>query len=232
MNNKIDLLFKSTLANHQIVPGEKAWSAIEGKLVKKNNHYLWIKLAAGLVVGALLVTYWTKPTPRNINNHLLADEAPAKASTPGVLQENKENTIIPIQENTPATPPKKQVANTKPDNKTDDLLAVVEMETSHEAITAITALPEEKTTEDNMPAHPQSGAHQSMVLVYTLPPVKPTPDLAEEKYDQHKVEKHNNLKKIWELAGDLRTGESNLNSVRQTKNEILAFHFIKNEKSN
>ncbi len=233
MSNKVDLLFKRTLENHRIEPGKNTWNAIEGKLVKKNKSYPWIRLAASFVLGALLITFWTKPTPRNMNPNSLTVEAHGKVNAVDDLHENRENTVIKTSDTAKAVSSKKYFTYTKSDIKTADLLAVNEKEIYNEIITLTTTpLSEEKPTESNMPVHHQPGTNQSIVLVYTLPTIKPTADQPEERYDNHKIEKPNNLKKIWELAGDLRTGESNLNSVRQTKNEILAFHFMKNEKNN
>lgn len=236
MNDKIDLFFKRTLENHRITPGVNTWSAIEGKLVKKNKNFLWVRLAASVVLCALLVLFWTKPTHRQTNSGALATHVPAEINSSDEPQENKESATTKTHEVSqplPSLQHKMASHPTSPNQIAEPLTLPAKKMEFNKEMTMSTSIIEEKSIFDDVEVEDQqSGAIQSIVLVYTLPSIQPKADSRKIEGYPHKIEKHNNLKKVLELAGDLRTGESNLNSVRQTKNEILAFQFMKNEKNN
>jgi hypothetical protein len=55
--NRIDELFKTKLANHQVAPSADAWQRVEAGLVKKNSAWVW-RLAAAFVLFGLLSGAW------------------------------------------------------------------------------------------------------------------------------------------------------------------------------
>ena len=237
MNNKVDLLFKRTLENHRIAPGEKAWNAIEGRLLKKNKNYLWVRVAASLLLCALLVVFWTKPTHQKTASNTLAVNGPEATMADTEQKEVKENTVN--ETDGPTQPmPKRQPRQEHLYQKINSQ-SVVAADLSGEKLTSNELKPQVSMPVAEKPAFDEAQINkqypnigQSMVLVYSLPAIEPKADKPDARVETPKTEKHNNLKKVLELASDLRTGESNLNSVRQTKNEILAFNFMKNEKNN
>src|SRR6185436_16482282 len=70
--NTVDNLFKEMLAEHGLPPSGSSWEKLKAALdnkdksAKKNKALLWLRIAAVLVVGSVLVAIsveWRKPAP-------------------------------------------------------------------------------------------------------------------------------------------------------------------------
>ena len=54
--NKLDELFKEKLSDYSVAPSAGAWQKIEPHLSKKNETMVWVRWAAVLLLGGLLLS--------------------------------------------------------------------------------------------------------------------------------------------------------------------------------
>ena len=71
----------------------------------------------------------------------------------------------------------------------------------------------------------KSDVPKPVVIEYTLASIKiPNTETNDELYA---TAKKTGIKKVLEIAGEVRSGEGSISSLRQAKNELFAFNFIK-----
>jgi hypothetical protein len=87
MKAPIDKLFREKLAAHSLEAPPMAWEKIESNLPKKSASFLWLKIAASLV---LLITAGMLLWPREQQTQLLADHTKPTEKAIGNKQSEKE----------------------------------------------------------------------------------------------------------------------------------------------
>lgn len=233
MNNSIDSFFREKLEEHSVAPDASAWSRIEGGLSKKNKAVVWLRAAAALALIAMGTWLFY-----NVSSTTESTEAVAEANT-----EVKTNEIVQPKQEEPV--PNQLPVVTEKSNK-EQRVARVNKQTT----TAPEIKPEEQTelptlslTEelnvtlaDNIVIEESEitdvvieEKREPIVIVYELKDIaKRKPDINLEDLPERK----NGLKKVWEIASDVRNGDSPIVALRQAKEEILALNFKKDDKKN
>jgi hypothetical protein len=255
MNQQPDKFFRDKLENYQQPAPPRAWDKIEAELEKKTHKGLWWKIAASLLLTALVsYTVWigmTKP------------DATQTAVT------TKPETEKPVQkEPSPASPTAESTTPAiSPPVKKDPASAGVALESKRNHTTPAphkTKLPrqtEKKEAPESADIPPGEPAYTndvvSSVAVETSSPQTSAPVVAEtsvpnagpkkivltitaaesEKYlDKVALaeatsdeKKPSTFQKLLKKADDLKNNQDPFGELRQRKNEILALNF-KNEK--
>lgn len=227
MNNLIDSLFKKKLEAHSIDPGSNSWSRVASNLPKKNKSIIWFRAAAVLLLAGIASVIWfysnnQTPTSDSIAQTEKIDPAKKEAS--------------PIQKSEPqqfitSNPPlnKKQrdepiiIKKVKP--TVDDPSIPIDIQ--NESMTEVTLT---ETPEELQPEEFVAAVTKPIVIVYELKNInKKTPAQFEEDAIP---EKKNGLRKVLDVANDMRTSENPFSELRQAKEEIFAFNFKKETKNN
>jgi hypothetical protein len=222
--NRIDELFKTKLANHQVPPSADAWQRVEAGLVKKNSVWVW-RLAAAFVLFGLLSGVWYLWSANT-------ETQPELVHQPDTPQ--KENNIVPVQ---PEEQKQNLVAETKTNNqrkqKANSKAVVIENEKESKVEVITTTVEEQKVvlteTEVTLAENKTEAAsiRKPIVIEFTLEtiPVKVSEPVAIASADDDK----SGLQKILEKARDFKSGESELGSLRDAKNELFALDFRKDK---
>ncbi|GHM98763.1 hypothetical protein WSM22_02530 [Cytophagales bacterium WSM2-2] len=225
--DQLDQLFKGKLEDHTISPSEDAWVKVEAGLSKKNNVVLWRWAAAILLTGALITIIYQ--SQKNENTAPALTKKSIEKEKPGVAPEPKKI------ESTPAiaqTPRKIQsiekrveqnsfVSVNKEIQKTETV-AVVEDQNKkliQENSNPIQEKVEEKIKGDATVKREVASKRQKPIkLEFTLE------DLSEEKVAA--TEEKSGLKKVLQLAREIKQGEGPMNDLREKKNELFARNLI------
>ncbi|MGE0587979.1 MAG: hypothetical protein AB7O48_05360 [Cyclobacteriaceae bacterium] len=233
MNNSIDSFFREKLEEHSVAPDANAWSRIEGGLSKKNKAVVWFRAAAALALIAMGTWLF-----HNLDTNTESTETVAE-----VKPEVKTNETVQSKEQGPAPNQLPVVTNEATKNqraaKVDNQPTGTPEEKPEEQVEMLTwDLTEELnvTLADNMVVEKTeigdvvvAEKREPIVIVYELKDiVKRKPDIDFEELPERK----NGLKKVWEIASDVRNGDSPIVGLRQAKEEILALNFKKDDKKN
>lgn len=243
MKNQMDKLFKEKLESHSLPPSDEAWARVEAKLSKKNNVVAWRIAAAILLLGAFIsVMYWQQATEK--------PAAPTLAITPA-QKENKEAATT-SQDNKPAAttdtkktsqPSVNQSIRKQHDmpvaqhieeieKKEESAMPVVIESQKENAVALMNEQQEEKekekiSTNATSTATIASSTQKPIKLEFTLD------DFAsEEKVVATTEVKNSGLKRVLELAKEVKNGEGPVNDLREMKRDLFAFNFIKNKTKN
>lgn len=230
MSNKVDKFFKEKLEGHTLTPSAQAWEKLEGHLSKKNRTVIWVRIAAGIALLALVSVAIVVYLGGSGDSHELVKDVttPSKNDQkPEVTKDEPQPTPAPVVESTPALAQKTQ-------SKKRDVLTVqsgsnvpkgVEAPQIEETIPSIEEQPAPKLAQANAPTAP---TEKSIVLVYTLPALKkqpePEPVVAEET-------KKTGLERVLEIAREVKNSDSPLADLRDAKDDILALDFKKDRKN-
>lgn len=238
MKNQMDKLFKDKLENHTLLPSEEAWAKVEAKLSKKNNAVAWRIAAAILLMGVFISLMYWQQKKENVG-------APTLAETP-IQKENKAATSTPPTSNPVAMNPAKKTSrpsSTSITKKKDEpSVAQQVMEKKEETSVPlvietpkenVVALVNEKKVEENL--NPKATS-TTAVASSTQKPIKlefTLDDFASEENVVATTEvKNTGLKRVLELAKEVKNGEGPVSDLREIKNELFAFNFIKNKTKN
>lgn len=238
MKNQMDKLFKEKLENHTLLPSEEAWARVEAKLSKKNNVVAWRIAAAILLMGVFISLMYWQQTKENAS-------APTLAETP-TSKENKAATPTPPANNPVAMSPTKKTSQpsstTIYQKKAESSAAQHVIEQKEETSVTLVietpkenavALVNEKKEEEKIIRNATStttlasSTQKPIKLEFTLD------DFASEENVVATTEvKNTGLKRVLELAKEVKNGEGPVNDLREMKNELFAFNFIKNKTKN
>lgn len=240
MNNPIDKLLKNKLEGLAIDPSPEAWSKVAASLPKKNK--IWLRVAASLLMAGLGFVFWLYVN-NNTGTQQIAPIAGMQTTeeVTGNTRTDIEKTPIAETEqqsqNTKATAPTPLIAKTQPvarikekEERTDNASAaqnepdVLKAELTHSI--ALVDLDINKETPEITTAQVES---KPIVIVYELAEVNIKTEDDEALIPL--LPKKTGLKKVLDVANEMRTGESPLNGLRQVKDEILAFNFRKEDKN-
>lgn len=256
MNQQPDKFFRDKLENYQQPAPPRAWDKIEAELEKKTHKGLWWKIAASLLLTALVsYTLWI---------------GMSKPHTTQTATATKPETEKPVQQAPSATTPKDESTTPaiSPSEKKDPASAGVALESKrNRAVTGThkKELPrraEKKEASAPTEVSPDEPAYThdvvNSVAVETTTPQTSAPVVAEtrapanagpkkvvititaaesEKYlDKVALaeatsdeKKPSTFQKLLKKADDLKNNQDPFGELRQRKNEILALNF-KNEK--
>jgi hypothetical protein len=221
MSHRIDQLFRTKLSEHQRVPPAGAWEKVQSGLSKKNSLTLvWRIAAAVLVAAGLLGVYFSQIGSRAIEQTLSQQQQPVipetqnipEAVVPVATQPEKANVAFAESKKKNTIANKSQVTPAKEEDKMEEPV-YAHIETEHPGLLAEVNEPSE-----SLPVE------KAVVIKFTLPA------MVTETVIAHEDEKRSGLKRMMETARDVKNGEADLGgSLREIKNELLAFDFIRNK---
>jgi len=232
MNNSIDSFFREKLEEHSVAPDASAWSRVESGLSKKNKVVVWFRAAAALVLIAMGTWLFYSVNNTTENTEVVAElkseiktneaivpreEEQVQNQLPAVTDETTKNQRVAKVDKQRATPETK--VEERDEVATPDLTEEPKVTLAENLVIEKTEITEVEIGEKREP----------IVIVYELKDiVKKKPDIDFEELPERK----NGLKKVWEIASDVRNGESPIVGLRQAKEEILALNFRKDDKKN
>ncbi len=240
MNDALDNLFKKRLSDHSLEPGPEAWSRISSSLTKKNNKIIWYRAAAGILLASLLLWFFTSRDNSNTENIADRKSTIEKNSEPvqpiQKMEEesdknNKdENEATPVPTVESSKPLLAQKKKSQQRNVAKDVTkSAMDDEQAGDPLENIASIETDELIAVTDILEPEKES-KPIVIVYELSEINKKP--ASEFVLEPLPEKRNKLRKVLEVANDVRTGESPLNGLRQAKEEIFAFNFKKDDKKN
>ena len=245
MNQQPDKLFREKLDGYQKPAPASAWEKIAAAQSKKNDKWLWLKIAASIAFVAVIgYMSWPEPKTENISQESSTKPAEEKTSeqvppisekiadvktetTKLSVNSDKESAQISKRKNSvkKMPPPKDDVKNQNVAETTKEEILPLQSETENDIASVETITqPQIETASVATETEPQK-----ITLVYTAKDVEEYLDkksLAEATSDS---KKSSTLKKLLKKANDLTNNQDPFGELRQKKNEILALNF-KNEK--
>ncbi len=244
MKNKIDQFFKDKVEGHSLSSSEESWAKVEANLSKKNNAAVWRIAAAILIAGALIsVIIWsqrnseknqpvisTKKSPKEktikekpvLQLSSIEKKANSNSTSPRSVSSQTESKIPRPNLNLPQTE--------KSDQRNKQESDMWSVKTQTMAVEASEDKPA-KASEDKEKEKIKSEATQPAAIASTKQkPIKLEFTL-EDFFSQENAaalneEKNSGLKKVWNLAREVKNGEG---PVREIKNELFALNFRKNK---
>jgi len=183
--NQLEELFNEKLGNHAIPPPAGGWERVAANLSKKNKTIVWIRWAAVLVMGMVVigVIATRESTPVELVSQ--------KKITPPKAEDTKQKDLVAVS--TPEKKAGKKIARKRPvDTKaksetTQTLVADVAPTQIGELLQAetLTATTEQIAVE---PTKESKVAARSIVITYTLDPVVAVaPETVTAHADQKKL---------------------------------------------
>ena len=237
--NNVDKFFASKLSEHTIEPGDKAWSHIAANLPKKNNAILWFRAAAGIAIAGLALMLWFySGTDESFNQNIAqqseetqpVDEKASKedelltatAETNSVNQDQKPATIKKEYAQAAAQPKKKAEKNETMPLAQEPAVQIAQVEQP------VTTNAEQLEQIDLTATVVGEETSKPIVIVFELKEITKK----ENPYELDlSPQKKSGIKKVLEIANDVRTGDSPIGGLRQAKEEIFAFNFKKEDKN-
>lgn len=220
--NKLDEFFKEKLTNHSIAPSAGAWQKVESGLSKKNNGVIWLRWAAVVLLGALLLgTLWMQ------REDLPAPMAKDKLPPAEVEKENQQPLQPAIAEKLPET---KNVVREKKAKSTRTSQPIVQEEIQQADLKKEEAQVKEKLSvqlpETDLAAKQTS---QGIVLTYTLDAITPSGEKSETEpaIVAATEKKGKSLKRMMDFAKNIKHSESPLGELRIKKGELFALDLKK-----
>lgn len=234
MNNSVDKFFNQKLSEHMMAPNEGAWSRIASGLPKKNKTIIWFRAAAVLllvILGGVLWNYINNGSNTNTNNQQIAEatEIEKLKEATSDLSATPKSTPEPAEKMSVA-PAVKQVQKVKRQKATIPVERKEEQfELTKQLEVETVALTAEIVEQPLLVKETGESKSNPIVIVYELKPIpKEQPD---ENEFMELPEKKSTLRRVLTLANDVRSGDSKISGLRQTKEEILAFNFKKEDRS-
>jgi hypothetical protein len=227
--DRLDQFFKNKLDDYTIAPSENAWAKVEAGLSKKNNVVAWRIAAAVLITGALITTiYWSQKNTGN-DQPAVAQKKIEKAEPKTSIgndskttEQKVESSVIAGNEN--VAPKKSSVKSvTQPSLITSEEIQKKEMIATTNQVEKITndmnpeIAVEEKSKVEATPKTTVASSQQKPIkLEFTLD------DSSVETVATTNEVKNTGLKKVLELAREMKEGEGPLTSLKEKKNELFA----------
>lgn len=228
MNQLPDDLFREKLERLQKPVPATAWERIAAAQNKKENSRLWLKIAASLLLLALVIYAQWPDAPANQKvSELLSEETTVKP----------DNTLPPIREyseanNTDTNEPsaKKKESPPAPVDEQRQLKKVMASETRNNLESATLSaqvideeLPEVSDTTMLEPSYVQTS--ETITMVFTAKEVDGYLEKKEISKATSDPKKPSTWKKLLKKANDLTNNQDPFGELRQKKNEILALNF-------
>jgi hypothetical protein len=211
--SNLDELFKEKLSDHTLEPTGEAWSKVESGLQARKSSYGWMRWAAALLLGSLLIgSYWlpNKVDPGTIAQSHDVTVTPRKTEKKEILQKTTEPRKI---DKAIASQTQSEMKPVEPNvEKVEQVVTLKE---------TIQLVPEEDTLISEVVRNPVSTS--AIALTYTLETIEET--TAETKtvatvavVDQ----KESSLKRVVKFARNVKNGDTPLIGLRGMKDELFA----------
>ena len=256
MNQQPDKFFRDKLENYQQPAPVRAWDKIEAELEKKTHKGLWWKIAASLLLTAVVsYTLWigmTKPDASQTAATTKSEKEKPVQKAPSPTAPTAESTtpvIAPPAKKDPASagvaleskrsrtiPGAHKTARPRQAEKKDALestdVSPSESTYTHDVVNSVAV--EASTPQTSAPvvaetSVPLNAGPKKIVITITAAESEKYLDkvaLAEATSDEKKP---STFQKLLKKADDLKNNQDPFGELRQRKNEILALNF-KNEK--
>jgi hypothetical protein len=232
MNNKVDQLFKNKLSEHTMVPSEEAWIRVQSGLpTKKNKIIVYWRVAAVLALVCFLIGIYFFRNDDQPSTKQLAQKD--KISVPETKKETEPQTKVEATEKTQpvnvAKAEKSKAIDKKSTQKKVDhsINEAIESGMQNEVKNEDSILPQEiSVATEEVQVAQVTEQKKPIVIEFTLRPVNDIEEVAIAKNQ----EKEKGFKKLIEVAREVKNGETGFSNLREMKNELLAFEFVK-EKS-
>jgi hypothetical protein len=230
----LDEFFREKLADHSITPSDGAWQRVQAGLSKKNNGLIWLRWAAAVLLGALLLgALWIQretepqmaqekkeePKQPEVKKELLP---PPVAET---VAETKVRTNQPADKRTGQKTRKKILPSPQDESPKKDFVESREVTQLEQE--QVPLQEEVKQATDVGTTTPQTS--RAIVLTYTLDPVIASTNEKEEAGANPVAETDKNskgLKRMIDLANEVKNSDSPLGELRLKKSELFAL-FLK-----
>lgn len=235
MSNQIDNLFKKKLEGHSIEPGPNVWSKVSASSSKKNRAVIWFRAAAALLL--MVSAFWLYNNTNDNSSSEIAVATPEelRKEEPVTIHEEVDATESleedkTIQTSLPPSKSPKVASIAKKDEKSKTKIAEplrIELTTEPlESIAQVDPILLENTIDIKEP----DTSSKPIVIIYELKSYAKNNE--QESELEPLLQKKNGLKKVLDVANNIRTGESPLGGLRQAKEDLFALNFKKEEKTN
>jgi hypothetical protein len=216
MSHRIDHLFKDKLDEYKVAPSDEAWGRVQAGLKKNRLIILW-RIAAAVVIAAALIGW--------LNMNKDADLPPELVQKP--MQKTPEEIVLPSQPGEPEAKEKtllaKQTNPTGAKYRKDE--KPVEPVTRTEEHVETGTLPLQAIAEIK-PGAEEVKPDKAIVIEFTLPAIV----TSDTQLAGVVKEQKSGLKKFIDTARDVKNGDADVSGgLREMKNELLAFDFIRNK---
>jgi hypothetical protein len=230
MSNHIDQLFKNKLGDLNLPPSEEAWAKVEAGLSKRNKVIIYWRAAAVFVLLGLLISAWYLFTGSIVSKQEQLTLSGLQKPTPEIIKEsiepNKAQTLAPALDTPKKITTKKQ---SKKYNNTQDIDKPTVTETTTELAQNLSLNSEMLELNESIASVNEVKQEKAIVIEFELPAIAQTNSLDVVSVSTE-PEKSNGIMKLLETARDVKNGDAELgNSLRDIKNELLAFDFKKDK---
>jgi hypothetical protein len=256
MNQQPDKFFRDKLENYQQPAPSRAWDKIETELEKKTHKGLWWKIAASLLLTALVsYTLWmgmskhdtnqtattTEPkTQKPVHKETPATTTPTEPATPAIspqvkkdpassgvaLQSKRKPTIHGAHKNEALQQAEKKEAPQSTSVSPDESAYGDGVVNS---VATVTVTPQPAAPAIAEPSTPVDVAPKKIILTVTAAQSEKYLDKVALAEATSEEKKPSTFQKLLKKADDLKNNQDPFGGLRQRKNEILALNF-KNEK--
>lgn len=221
MSSKVDKFFNDKLQADSLAPSAAAWDKVERHLSKKNKFVIFWRVAAAIVLLALvaiLAFNWddaTKPSSKFAQQKPKADQ-PNQQPSPEARIETAEN---------------------KPQEKKSPEKKTIRKRTTSPVAPVIEPVQEEVTVVSNTPVEePQlitpeivkPVESKSTVIVFSLPKVQ-RKSTAPVEVAMDEEQKKTMLRKVMDVAMDVKNADSPMKELREAKDDLFALDFRKDK---
>jgi hypothetical protein len=220
MSSNVDKFFKDNLGDHSIPPAPGSWEKVESRLSKKNNLSLVLKVAAAIAVAGMFVALMITQTHQPVPAPLAKEEVksvPLVKPTPAAERPNEADKVLPVQPDPPGTVARRSTKKIK----------VPEATTATEQV--VLELPKQDLTAEVTQA--EAAKAKRIVLVYSLPTVgkKTEVEVDAVAVAPSDEEKRTGLRKVMDVALEVKSGDNPLGELREAKDELFALEFRKDK---
>jgi hypothetical protein len=242
--NKIDRLFAHKLGQMESVPSPAAWEKVQKNLQQKRRGvWVWWGMAAAVsILAAFVVLTWgPMQEPSHtlpIAHRIVTPPAGSKNETPAnITQKPEEKIQEPVRESSKEGKEKAPASKggTTPKNldkgatfQKEQLLLAEGIDHSTPAENSVAFA---EGAQETAPREVTANSRKTIIYsIGKLPVVAQAPTAPEPDQETILAERESTgLKKIVEIAKEVRTGEVGMADIREVKNELLAFNFKRKE---
>jgi len=227
MENRIDQVFKDKLSEHKIAPTPEAWEKVNAGLSKKSKLAIVWRMAAVLALSGVCIGAWYFLTSNETTETKLLTNTEDSTKTDTSVNETAAESVPANVNSTQAQVNKKITTKIKTpidhlQTKSDKAIENEELKT-HEIETI---LPEQAIAVELTSITQTTKPEKPIVIEFTLESIAKSPVA---QVAQVKEEENTGLKKIIEAARDMKNGDTDMSSIRDTKNQLFALGFKKDK---
>ena len=254
----LDNLFKNKLEEFGKAPSRDLWADIDKQLPqnKKKGGYWLMSIAASIIILIAIGLGFYLNDGAEIKNETIAKNEKPVVKESAVSEKEQENKTEEypsekvVEETHSTTKEKEETQQTKPIIKPKTPSSIPEVE-QHDELVADNKL--EKSDENTLDEHTEVFELDQTENIATIEKSDATTekekastnkqagntltfdinDLGKKEAlasnDTEEVKKQSKLKQLYNIAKDIKEGESGLSDLREAKNELFAMNFRKHE---